>query len=215
MNYFIDTMITWKAKGILSYFLSAGRKLTLKEIETISKESRDTVYSVIKELIDNGYIERVELREKGKFNSVEYRINNAKVPYTENTETGRKDIPSVSSETQYFETERYFKDLINYDQLVSKYRGHDIDLLNEIMMNIMDMYYGEYTTVNRDRKPQVIIRSVLSKLNHGKIEYVLNQYKGVTTEIKNAKGYLQTIIYNSVFEVQSKYENWKKIEYEE
>ncbi|KNY27574.1 DUF6017 domain-containing protein [Pseudobacteroides cellulosolvens] len=219
MNYFSDTSISWRAKGILCYFLSdKNRKLKPKDIEEISKEGRDAVYSAINELLDNGYIQRVEIREKGRFIAVEYKVNDLKIPYTEIKEMDKIN-QSVSQHSvipenkEYSEIERYFKELIKYDQMVLVYKEKDIELLDEIVLNIMDMYYSEYTTVNRDRKPQAIIRPVLSKLDPGKVTYILEQYKSVTTEIKNVKGYLQTVIYNSVFEEKSKYENWKKIIY--
>lgn len=218
MNYFIDKSISWRAKGILSCFLSdMKRNISPKDIEQISKEGRDAVYSAIKELLDNGYIQRVEIRVKGRFNTVEYKVNELKLSYTENKETVKSkknqsvsQFSVISENKEYSEKERYFKDLIKYDQMVLVYNDNDIELLDEILLNIMDMYYSEYTTVNRDRKPQDIIRSVLNKLDPGKITYIIEQYKSVTTEIKNIKGYLQSIIYNSVFEEKSRYENWKK-----
>lgn len=218
MNYFKDTSISWRAKGILSCFLSdMNKNIKPKDIEVISKEGRDAIYSAINELLDNGYIVRVEMREKGRFTAVEYKVNKLKISYTENKEIEkRKRNQSVSQysvmseDKEYSDIERYFKDLIKYDEMVLVYKESDIDLLDEIILNIIDMYYSEYTTVNRDRKPQAIIRTVLNKLDPGKVTYVLEQYKGITTEIKNVKGYLQTVIYNSVFEEKSRYENWRK-----
>lgn len=218
MNYFSDTRISWRAKGILSCFLSdMNRNLRPKDIEEISKEGRDAVYSAINELLDNGYIERLEIREKGRFTGVEYKVNEFKIPYTENKEMDiRKRNPSDSQDymgpednKEYLETERYFKELVKYDQMILVYNEGDIELLDEILLNIMDMYYSEYTTVNKDRKQQAFIRSILNRLDSGKVKYILEQYKGVTTEIKNIKGYLQTVIYNSVLEEKARYENWK------
>lgn len=219
MTYFRDKKISWKAKGILSCFLSdINKNLNPKDIEAMSKEGRDSVYSAINELLDNGYIERVEVREKGRFTAVEYKINEYKIPYTENKETDNKIKRDqsvsqdfvISKDNEYHGIEQHFKKIIKYDEMVLVYNEMDIGLLDEILLNIMDMYYSEYTTVNRDRKPQTIIRQVLSKLDPGKVTYILEQYKGVTAEIKNVKGYLQTVIYNSVFEEKSRYENWKK-----
>lgn len=217
MNYFNDTNISWRAKGILSCFLSdIGRNLRPKDIELISKEGRDAVYSAINELRENDYIERIEIREKGRFTAVEYKVNTSKIPYTENKETKKiKRNQSVSQDfvsknNEYCRVEKHFKDLIKYDEMVLVYNEVDIGLLDEILLNIMDMYYSEYTTVNKDRKHQSIIRPVLNRLDPGKMTYILEQYKGVTTEIKNVKGYLQTVIYNSIIEEKSRYENWKK-----
>lgn len=221
MNYFSDTTISWRAKGIFAYFLSdIKKKHRPKEIEEISKEGRDAVYSAINELLDNGYITRVEIREKGRFTAVEYKVNESKISYTESEEMDKTNQSVtqdsfISENKEYSDIESYFKDVIKYDQMVLVYKERDIELLDEILLNVMDMYYSQYTTVNRERKPQAFIRSVLKKLDPGKITYILEQYKSVTTEIKNVKGYLQTVIYNSVFEEKSRYENWKKTIYGE
>jgi len=42
--------------------------------------------------------------------------------------------------------------------------------------------------------------STINLVVPGKMTYILEQYKGVTTEIKNLKGYVQTVIYNSIIE---------------
>ena len=56
----IDTSISYKAKGILIYMLSRpdGWKYNAKDIANNSKESLDSIYSGLKELIATGYISR-------------------------------------------------------------------------------------------------------------------------------------------------------------
>jgi Fe-S cluster biogenesis protein NfuA len=130
-------------------------------------------------------------------------------------ETPAKNNPKKTDgqTDNYQEIEEYFKNKIGYYQMADACRGCDtstMELMDEILLNILDMYYSEYTTVNKDRKPQAIIRSVLSKLDYWRITQVMEQYKSVTNPIKNVRGYLQTAIYNSVFEHMAKGENFKK-----
>lgn len=71
-----DEKISWKAKGILAYLLSKPDDWVTyaKDIEKRSTDGRDSVNSGIKELIAAGYLERKQLREKGKFTGYEYSV---------------------------------------------------------------------------------------------------------------------------------------------
>ncbi|HEY9062803.1 MAG TPA: hypothetical protein VIO64_20240 [Pseudobacteroides sp.] len=91
----------------------------------------DAVYSAINELLDNGYIEGIEIRKKGNFTGVEYKVSESKISYMENKETDKiKRSHSVSQASmdlenkEYFETERYSKGLIiKYGQMIVVYNG--------------------------------------------------------------------------------------------
>lgn len=71
-----DEKISWKAKGILAYLLSKPDDWVtyVTDIEKRSTDGRDSVNSGIKELIAAGYLERKQLREKGRFMGYEYSV---------------------------------------------------------------------------------------------------------------------------------------------
>lgn len=72
-----DTNLSWKAKGILAYLLSLPDDWKIYENELVkhSRDGKESLRSGIKELINAGYIERVQLRdEKGRMNGYEYRV---------------------------------------------------------------------------------------------------------------------------------------------
>lgn len=77
-NYhFKDKRISLKAKGLLSQMLSLPEDwdYTIRGLSSINKEGIDAIKSTIKELEDNGYIKRNQLRnEKGAFGKMEYVV---------------------------------------------------------------------------------------------------------------------------------------------
>jgi hypothetical protein len=76
-EFFNDERLSWKAKGILGYLLSLPDdwKIYEEELKKHSKDGIDGLRSGIKELIKNGYIERVRIRdEKGRLKGYEYSV---------------------------------------------------------------------------------------------------------------------------------------------
>lgn len=77
-NYHLrDNTISFKAKGLLSMFLSLPKdwSYSVKGIATISKEGVDCILSGLKELEAAGYLERHQIRNnKGRLGDSEYVI---------------------------------------------------------------------------------------------------------------------------------------------
>lgn len=93
-NDFIrDENLSWKAKGIIIYIMSLPTDwhLHLSELAKHAKDGRDATYNGVRELIDNGYCKRTEVRDsRGLFSGYEYVVSDIKefAPQTENPETG-------------------------------------------------------------------------------------------------------------------------------
>lgn len=68
--------ISLKAKGLMGYLLSlpSDWNLSINGIVACSKEGRALISSTIKELINAGYIERIAVREKGRFKGYDYFV---------------------------------------------------------------------------------------------------------------------------------------------
>ena len=81
-NEFIrDEKLSWKAKGIIIYLLSLPDdwKIYLSELANHAKDGRDSTYNGIKELIENGYCRRTEVRDSnGTFAGYNYEISDTK-----------------------------------------------------------------------------------------------------------------------------------------
>ncbi len=85
-----DKTLSWQAKGLLAYMLSLPNDwvFNMKDLQNRSKNGRDATYRIMKELIEAGYVTRVENRDGGKFEKVEYIVYEVKQsPRTENPDT--------------------------------------------------------------------------------------------------------------------------------
>ena len=112
-NEFIrDEKLSWKAKGIIIYLLSLPDdwNLHLSELANHAKDGRDATNNGIKELIENGYCRRTEVRDtNGTFAGYNYEISDTKdfqpqtespqeeKPQTENPFTDNPQLPNTNS----------------------------------------------------------------------------------------------------------------------
>ena len=73
---FKNKTISLKAKGLMAYLLSLPNdwNLSINGIVACSKEGRRAIGNTIKELINAGYIERNQIRDKGKFIGYDYFV---------------------------------------------------------------------------------------------------------------------------------------------
>ena len=72
-----NNKLSWKAKGLIIYFLSAhnDNSVTFEELRISSKDGRDSLTNGLKELIEHGYIIRTQTRtENGSFGAWSYTI---------------------------------------------------------------------------------------------------------------------------------------------
>lgn len=77
-----DMNMSWQAKGLHTFCLSQSPewKMRVDHLANISKCSKNTIYSMINELISNGYCEREQMREpNGRLSSSLYTIHEIKM----------------------------------------------------------------------------------------------------------------------------------------
>ena len=67
-EFIFNKNMSLKAKGLLCHLLALPNywELYVEEVEKWHKEGKKAIYSAFKELIDLGYVERNQKREKGK-----------------------------------------------------------------------------------------------------------------------------------------------------
>ena len=97
---FKDRRLSLKAKGLLAMLLSLSDnwELSIKGLEAILKEGRTSIRSTMNELIENGYVERQQIRENNKFIGVDYIV--FELPKSQNLTSGNltsQNIPQVSN----------------------------------------------------------------------------------------------------------------------
>ena len=68
--------LSFKTKGLWAYCMSRpdNWEFHVSHLATVSKDGEDAVYSAIKELIENGYCERIQ-ENNGKFGKMDYYIH--------------------------------------------------------------------------------------------------------------------------------------------
>lgn len=77
-----DERLSWKAKGILAYLLSKPDdwKVRVSDLIKRSTDGREKVYAGVNELLTTGYLQRTEVRSKGKIISYEYVLYETGMP---------------------------------------------------------------------------------------------------------------------------------------
>ena len=110
-NYHLrDQNLTLKAKGLLSMMLSLPDEwnYTTRGLAAICKEGVDAIGSALKELENNGYIVRHQLRgANGRISDTEYIIyeqpHKAETPDTDSPDTENPDMVFPDMDTPYLE----------------------------------------------------------------------------------------------------------------
>ncbi|GGR11566.1 hypothetical protein [Deinococcus ruber] len=76
-SLFEDERLSWRAKGLMGYLLSRkdGWKVYVADLQKRSTDGRDACYKALAELGSTGYLERFEVREKGRVKGYEYVIH--------------------------------------------------------------------------------------------------------------------------------------------
>ena len=72
-----DSKLSWKSKGLHAYLLSLPDdwKIYIEELKEHANDGRESTSNGIKELIENGYIDRKSVHdEKGRFKGYEYLV---------------------------------------------------------------------------------------------------------------------------------------------
>jgi hypothetical protein len=104
----------------------------------------------------------------------------------------------------------YYSSLDNYLRLEDvKIITGKPELVDEIKLNIAEMYISKSIKIKDDIKPQAIIRHSLSRLTCDHIIEVVNRFleTSKTTKIKNTKSYLQAMIYNEAYQNEATMNN--------
>lgn len=90
-----DPNLSFKAKGFWSYCMSRPDDWEFKmtHLSEVSTDGKDAIYSAINELVEAGYIKKIQYREKGRFVSYDYEVSEIKIilPQRENPEAVNPD----------------------------------------------------------------------------------------------------------------------------
>jgi hypothetical protein len=146
--------LSFKAKGILSYLLSKPDDwiVLVKDIVNRSKDGRDSVYSGIKELIEEGYIVRHRIKEKGKFIGIEYFVYeypvskdfqpNTEKPDTEKPNTEKPEILTNKRRLLKKEVTKAPNNKTNFNKFIPQHNNFDE---REYDDNYFEQFYANKT----------------------------------------------------------------------
>lgn len=180
-----DKTLSWQAKGLMAYMLSLPNdwRFHMNDLKNRSRNGRDATYTIMKELIDAGYVVRQENREDGKFGNVDYVVHETKrPPHPENPDTvepfpgkpdtGKPDTGNPYPENPTLLNNNYTKytNTNNDDDKGSAFRyyeQHVNPMLSPIDIEVLNYWL--------DRFPEnVVIRAIEKALeqNVRKLKYI-------------------------------------------
>lgn len=156
---------------------------------------------------------KIEFQEVLKSHGNNTDINNTDYSYTDNP-----IIPAdvTSSETMVkAETDRIderdiykqiIKDNIEYDFLVKRY-PYETESITEMVELMSDTVCSKRPVIRiaGDDKPQAVVKSQLLKLTSEHISYCLDCLKKNTTDVKNIRQYILTVLYNAPLTISNYY----------
>lgn len=149
----------------------------------------------IAELERMGYT--VQIKEKG-LESTEP----TKVTAEPSTANNNIDMDKDSTKGAKSQAERYtmadVKELYEYDSLIIQYpaKQTDIDIVFHILYETLNST-KKTIRIGGEDKPQMVVIGKLMKLQPDNLIYSIDRYHDQTERIKNVKGYLLTILFNS------------------
>ena len=118
--------ISLKAKGLMGYLLSLPTdwNLSINGIVSVSKEGRTAIRNVFTELINAGYIERKQVRNKGKFVGYDYFVfeqpkldkpTTVKCKSDNNLQISKEVIKERINKNTLSKSEKFKSEVFSYD----------------------------------------------------------------------------------------------------
>ena len=126
--------ISLKAKGLMAYLLSlpSDWNLSINGIVACSKEGRTAIRNVFTELINAGYIERKQIRNKGKFVGYDYFVfeqpkldkpTTGKCKSDNNLQISKEVIKERINKNTLSKSEKFKSEVFSYDYPKSMLEG--------------------------------------------------------------------------------------------
>ena len=205
--------------------LPSGWDYSVAGLVSICKEEETAIKTALQELEKHKYLTRTRIRDaKGKIVDIEYNIfeqplENTEVypevenplldnPIMENQVQLNKDLNNnrlnnlsiydAKEKNDFFKLEEEIKERIEYDIYCED--KSNVKYMNAVVSAMLDILTTENETVTIGKKkiPTELAKATFNKIRTPQVDYVINNLKENTTNIKNIKSYLQTSLYNSI-----------------
>ena len=152
-----DANLSWAAKGLHSYLLSLPDDWEIYVDELIKHTSagRDHTYRVVNELLEHGYMEKVQYRCEGKILGLNYTVfevstgeNNAKAKISNVTLSDNGEIVEISTiqpNTENQDTDSpdtVFTTLLNNNnyEVIKEIKNKEVVVVDEKQTQLLEMY---------------------------------------------------------------------------
>ena len=111
-EFIFNKNMTLKAKGLLTHLLALPNdwKLYVEEVEKWHKDGKRAIYSAFKELKENGYLEREQIRKEGKIVGWDYIVYEK--PIGSKLHIQNVDVENVEVQNEPLQNTNITKDLI-------------------------------------------------------------------------------------------------------
>jgi len=135
-EFIFNKDMSLKAKGLLCHLLALPNdwKLYVEEVEKWHKDGKKAIYSAFKELTQLGYMERSQVREKGKIVSWEYTV--FEKPHSQKVDVEKVDVAFVDVQNAPLLKTDNTKDLIKLKTNSNKTKGFEFETLEELNVDV-------------------------------------------------------------------------------
>jgi len=173
-EFIFNKNLSLKAKGLLCHILALPNNWTLyvEEVGKWHKDGKDAIYAAFKELSTNGYMQREQIRQNGKFKGYDYIV--FEKPNTEKPNTEKPEMDKPETENPQLLNTNSNKDLIKLNTNNSKTEGfkYPFELNVEAWESWKEFRKKEYRKSYKDLGEKAAIKKLL-KLSTSKEEQAL------------------------------------------
>jgi len=173
-EFIFNKNLSLKAKGLLCHILALPNDWTLyvEEVGNWHKDGKDAIYSAFKELSINGYMQREQIRQNGKFKGYDYIV--FEKPNMDKPETEKPETEKPNTENPQLLNTNNTKDLIKLNTNNSKTEGieYPFELNVEAWQSWKEFRKKEYRKSYKDLGEKAAIKKLL-KLTQSKEEQAL------------------------------------------
>ena len=148
-EFIFNKNLSLKAKGLLCHILALPNDWTLyvEEVGKWHKDGKDAIYAAFKELSTNGYMQREQIRQNGKFKGYDYIV--FEKPNMDNPETEKPETEKPNTENPQLLNTNNTKDLIKLNTNNSKTEALDYPIeLNLKSWNLWKEFKKEQFKTN-------------------------------------------------------------------
>ena len=118
-EFIFNKDMSLKAKGLLCHLLALPEtwELYVEEVEKWHKDKKDSIYTGFKELMNLGYVQRIQKREAGKFKGFDYIVFEKPKMEKPKTDSSETENPQLLNTNNKLNTNIIKKEVFDFEEL--------------------------------------------------------------------------------------------------